>query len=982
MVSATTERPKAKGETPGGKPSPAARSTGFARQNPAWTGFALGVQAKLMISSPGDPYEREADAVADQVMRMADLPSNGPAPKTAPSFEPREARANLAASVTQSQRQIARQGTIELEVEPDCPPDMICFTILNGNVAHRTLSPQDKAAIITKTSASVPAAKGPSFSKDGPRFVLHDTATSFGPSAKESKHLGELKAQDSTPVGEGAAAYVTAAGAPERTHSKFFNAQRPTATEFERANDFMGLNARETAMQQIWSLTDPVEQTAAITRFLALFPGMSSKDITNESQKAMKNLDKSQTTPGSNGAGKAVVMTTASGAVSQICDAVAAAGAAKVAVKGQDAALATACASMKQVYDARKTRIADTANVEVIADKGSDCDVSSSAQPFSGYAPAAYDAVAKLYALAALEAGQFPEITTHYFLDSTTPAGSPGPVTKAQNRCDPRCFDLDLLYAKIAAILNHLPGTTYGITPKYGTTFGTSNVWWPTNVCGSARGAPPTKAAATPAKKQSPPKKMTRVQPKLVVSSSKDPSEREADRVADSIMRTPAPQLQRACAGCAAGAAPCQHCLEEEEDHEPNIHRHTDVPADRNVTSVSSEFLEGLDAGQPLDAATRDFMEPRFGTSFGNVRVHAYSRAASSAKAIQAHAYTARNDIVFGEGRYNPATRDGQRLLAHELTHVVQQSGEASTHVQRQKEEKPLVSDDALLACLILAPPLMKPLCFGLSEEKVSKGGGGKFGGGGVTGGWSPPAAPPTKIFFHGSTWRSAQSIPGKVKRTGGGDFGQGFYTHHHKDTARALDRARWEGCRLCQKMSPSERYSGVVRFDVPASAYQSLLGGRKTFGLTSTTQKDYAARQKEWLDFVSGRRRGREADPTYDPDHMSWRHQRVNPPPDQDYLLIEGPMYKGVEGLPGSSVPPRSAFDPYAEGTELPQQVVWNHQQAMDVLNSSPTTVSQFDASKNCEPVDPPVPVPALAASIAEDPKALEAAQIEMTGH
>ena len=155
-------------------------------------------------------------------------------------------------------------------------------------------------------------------------------------------------------------------------------------------------------------------------------------------------------------------MTTATGAVSQICEDVAAGGAAKVAVKGQEAALTTACATIKPVLDARKTRIADTTNVEIIASKGSDCDASSSATPFGGYVPAAYDAVAKLYALAALEAGQFPEITTHYFLDSTTPPGSPGPVTKSQNRCDPRCFDLDRLYAKIAAILNHPAGTTYG----------------------------------------------------------------------------------------------------------------------------------------------------------------------------------------------------------------------------------------------------------------------------------------------------------------------------------------------------------------------------------------------------------------------------------------------------------------------------------------------------------------------------------------
>ena len=92
-------------------------------------------------------------------------------------------------------------------------------------------------------------------------------------------------------MGEGPAAFVTAAGAPEQTHSQFFNAQRPTATEFERGNDLMNLFTRETGMQKIWSLTDPAEQNAAVSKFLALFPGLKAKDIADETNKALKNLD-------------------------------------------------------------------------------------------------------------------------------------------------------------------------------------------------------------------------------------------------------------------------------------------------------------------------------------------------------------------------------------------------------------------------------------------------------------------------------------------------------------------------------------------------------------------------------------------------------------------------------------------------------------------------------------------------------------------
>jgi hypothetical protein len=86
--------------------------------------------------------------------------------------------------------------------------------------------------------------------------------------------------------------------------------------------------------------------------------------------------------------------------------------------------------------------------------------------------------------------------------------------------------------------------------------------------------------------------------------------------------------------------------------------------------------------GQPLDAATRAFMEPRFGHDFGKVRVHTDDVAAESARAVDAVAYTVGRDIVFGARRYAPHAAEGRRLLAHELTHVVQQAGEAGLQTQ------------------------------------------------------------------------------------------------------------------------------------------------------------------------------------------------------------------------------------------------------------------------------------------------------------
>ena len=83
--------------------------------------------------------------------------------------------------------------------------------------------------------------------------------------------------------------------------------------------------------------------------------------------------------------------------------------------------------------------------------------------------------------------------------------------------------------------------------------------------------------------------------------------------------------------------------------------------------------------GQPLDRGTRALLEPRFGQDFSHVRLHTDSRAAESAQAVNASAYTVGRHVAFGAGQYAPGTRGGAELLAHELAHVVQQEGTLST---------------------------------------------------------------------------------------------------------------------------------------------------------------------------------------------------------------------------------------------------------------------------------------------------------------
>jgi hypothetical protein len=166
------------------------------------------------------------------------------------------------------------------------------------------------------------------------------------------------------------------------------------------------------------------------------------------------------------------------------------------------------------------------------------------------------------------------------------------------------------------------------------------------------------------------------IQPKLVVGEVNDPLEREANRVADQVMRMSAPMqteaggtLQRKCAACEE-AEPSETL--QAKWHDFREFSNTDAPP------IVGEVLRS--AGEPLDALARAFFEPRFGRDFSQVRVHADDRAARSAQTIEALAYTVGPHIAFAAGRYAPGSDPGKHLLAHELVHTVQQG---HSHIQR-----------------------------------------------------------------------------------------------------------------------------------------------------------------------------------------------------------------------------------------------------------------------------------------------------------
>lgn len=136
----------------------------------------------------------------------------------------------------------------------------------------------------------------------------------------------------------------------------------------------------------------------------------------------------------------------------------------------------------------------------------------------------------------------------------------------------------------------------------------------------------------------------------------------------------------------------CADCEKEERVHRKGIDTRS---ATGNVPSGVDSVVNS--SGQSLDAGTRYFMESRFGHDFGDVRIHDDFLSHQSSAGINALAFTHQNHIVFGAGQYNPGTDAGKKLLAHELTHVLQQSGKYPGVVQRQPATPPTFQDMELL---------------------------------------------------------------------------------------------------------------------------------------------------------------------------------------------------------------------------------------------------------------------------------------------
>lgn len=171
------------------------------------------------------------------------------------------------------------------------------------------------------------------------------------------------------------------------------------------------------------------------------------------------------------------------------------------------------------------------------------------------------------------------------------------------------------------------------------------------------------------------------IQPKLTVGAPDDQYEREADAVADSVMRMPEQNfVQRKCA----------HCEEEQKAQrkplQASITPFIQTKSENTAAvsgGISSAIQSSRGRGTTMDSHMQSFMSSRFGNDFSGVKIHTDNRSEQLSRDLDARAFTVGNDIYFNRGQYQPQSAEGKTLLAHELTHVVQQGGSANL-VQRQ----------------------------------------------------------------------------------------------------------------------------------------------------------------------------------------------------------------------------------------------------------------------------------------------------------
>jgi hypothetical protein len=344
--------------------------------------------------------------------------------------------------------------------------------------AGKTLTADEKQTIqkILKVESATPS--GVTGKLDSRLFVLHDTASAITTKQMEErdKKPRTPKPPQKGPTGVGYS-LVPRFGDVVMNRESMFEEYRPTATAWEKAEEVMKAGVRVNWMHKVWAGLSATQQTDAIDAIMKKFK-LTQKDVESDGQDPKAELDPAnKCVPKGD---EPCIHTLGQWAVEHACNQKpwAAASTKPPAAdtpdaKAEAAKLAnvkTACEALNVVFKLRADRIPYTTNVEIRQ---------IAKAPFANpiYTDEQYEGVKTLYLKATLEAGAFPHITTHFWVDRAV-----------SGHTDPRCFNMHKLFDMIRKAMGHQPGDLYGDAPKYGTKWGVHNVTWDKD-CG---GDPPT----------------------------------------------------------------------------------------------------------------------------------------------------------------------------------------------------------------------------------------------------------------------------------------------------------------------------------------------------------------------------------------------------------------------------------------------------------------------------------------------------------
>jgi hypothetical protein len=422
------------------------------------------LRESMEVSDKESVFEKEADAVSDSIM-------NGGATSLIRSEAPT----------------LRKQAAMEVELAPVSPAEDKRLKGMGINLptvgpetwraiggvadnAGKSLSQPEKTKIQQLLEkAKLPAAV-PLASVQGAKFLLHDTSAELG-----AGKLKEEKDKGRGPMGAGVSAWVPRDADATIARPNFYESKRPSTTEFEKGIDIIKQADRETALKEVWKVTSAAAKSSALDTALK-DQGLTPDEINNIKAGAEAFLKGVATKI--DGA-----KTTAAWAVGEICAALKSKGSGAVAESGKEKELEAACKKLDKYFADRPARASSMVTVEIVqvgvkSDQGSanTCNPDNpNVKPIPNppYSDTQYANIALIYLRAALTAGTFPEITTHFVVDAFD-----------RGHCDPRCFDLMKLYDTIAASLGHGKGSTYGVAPKFGRTWGKDTIWWSDKICG------------------------------------------------------------------------------------------------------------------------------------------------------------------------------------------------------------------------------------------------------------------------------------------------------------------------------------------------------------------------------------------------------------------------------------------------------------------------------------------------------------------